>query len=287
MQVYCNGLARIRHKTTGIIYELKSEKLDWDQVDADERAMGSELRYEAALEHPELGLLVWSLWEYPIGIENYHETNAGGHKIIEDFNYGLEPDGSYVYDPDYDLPDDPYSISMASLREASRLLLDRRSDYGGALLYRMIFSHLITALEAYLADTLIKAVLVDKAAMRRLLERDNELGKQRFSLGEIGKASNLVEKKVHEYLLSIRYHNLAKVDFLYKTALQVAILDLSKDKATLFKAIEIRHDCVHRNGFDKEGNPLAVLTDQYVQETADLIMDFVEKINEQVHGPPF
>ena len=50
MQVYCNGSARIKHKTTESIYEVKSDELDWDAVGADERQMGSEIHYEAAVE---------------------------------------------------------------------------------------------------------------------------------------------------------------------------------------------------------------------------------------------
>ena len=77
MQVYCKGTARIRHHATGEIYEIESDELDWDAVGGDERQMGSEIHYEATVEHPELGKLTWGLWEYPLGIESHHETNAG------------------------------------------------------------------------------------------------------------------------------------------------------------------------------------------------------------------
>jgi hypothetical protein len=283
MQVYCNGSARIKHKATEAIYEIQSDELDWDQVGGDERQMGSEIQYEAAVEHPDLGVLLWSLWEYPLGVENYKKTNVGEHELIEDFDYGLNPDIT-DYDPDYDLPDDPFTIFMASHHQTSELLSVHGRDDGTYLLNRMIFSHHVTALEAYLADTLIKAVLADTEAMYRLMKGDNELAKERFSLEEIARASKLVETRVREYLLSIRYHNLKRVDFLYKTALLVPILDFAQDKARIFKAIDLRHDCVHRNGVDKDGNALTEFTKQYVQNTADLIRDFVEKIDKQLQA---
>ena len=90
MQVYCQRTARIRHSATGNIYEIESDELDWDAVSGDERQMGPEIHYEAMVDHPELGKLTWSLWEYPVGIENNHETNAGPHHVIEDFDYGLK-----------------------------------------------------------------------------------------------------------------------------------------------------------------------------------------------------
>ena len=51
--------------------------------------MGSEIHYEATVEHPELGQITWGLWEYPVGIENHHETDAGAHEVVKDFDYGL------------------------------------------------------------------------------------------------------------------------------------------------------------------------------------------------------
>jgi hypothetical protein len=83
----------------------------------------------------------------------------GEHEIIEDFEYGLqhvpEQDDLWV---DYTVPDDPFAIFMDSYYYTLDLLADHGSYLGRDLLNRMIFSHQITALEAYLGDTLMKAV---------------------------------------------------------------------------------------------------------------------------------
>jgi hypothetical protein len=282
MLVYCKGTARIRHKTTGSIHEVESNELDWDQVGSHERQMGPEIHYDAVIEHPELGTLTWSLWEYPLGIENYNQTELGEHELIEDFDYGLEPEpDDWV---DYDIPDSPFDTFTASYHDACGLLAAHGRDDGRYLLNRMIFSHQVTALEAYLGDTLMKALLANKEAMTRLMTKDAELLKERYSLAEIAGNADLVETKVREYLRSILYHNLEKVNFLYSTALQVRILDLAQDKARLLKTITLRHDCVHRNGSDKDGNELTVFTKQFVQDTADLIRDFVAKIEWQLRS---
>lgn len=146
----------------------------------------------------------------------------------------------------------------------------------------MVFSQQVTALEAYLGDTLISAVMSDAAAMQRLIEQDEKLVKEKFSLVEISKEPTLVERKVREHLRSILYHNLAKVDVLYNIALGIRILEEAKDSVSLLKAVTLRHDCVHRNGFDKDGNELQVFTKQFVQDTADLIRDFVESIERAI-----
>jgi hypothetical protein len=284
MQVHCRGTARFRHKTTSSIHEVESDELDWEVVGSDERQMGPEIHYEAVVEYPELGRLTWSLWEYPQGIQNYRQTSAGEHELLEDFEYGLEHVPVQDIWVDYSVPDDPVAIFMDSYYRTGDLLADHGSDDGRYLLNRMIFSHQVTALEAYLGDTLMKAVLADKAAMSRLMAEDKELSKQRFSLAEIAEATDLVDTRVREFLRSILYHNLQRVDFLYKTALQISILSMAQDKSGLLKAVILRHDCVHRNGFDKDGHELAIFTKQFVQDTADLIKKFVAELEKQIRA---
>ncbi|UFW43207.1 hypothetical protein [Bradyrhizobium sp. WSM471] len=164
MNVYCNGTARIKHHATVKIYEIENDELDWDAVGGDERQMRPEIHYEAVFDHPELGRLTWGIWEYPIGIENYHETDAAPHGMIGDFDYGLEhgepePD-EWI---DYTVPDRPFSVFMDSYHHAGELLTHHGNDSGGHLLNRMVFSHHVTALEAYLGDTLMKEVVADRS----------------------------------------------------------------------------------------------------------------------------
>jgi hypothetical protein len=283
MEVYCRGIARIRHASTNEIFEIESDELDWDAVGGDERQMGPEIHYEAAIDHPELGDLTWGLWEYPVGIENHHITDVGKHEIIEDFDYGLEHGEPEPDDwLDYEAPANPYRVFMDSYHHTGDLLADHGGVRGDHLVNRMIFSQQITALEAYLGDTLLNEVMGDKAAMQRLIDKDADLAKEKFTLSEVSKDPGLVERKVRKHLREVMYHNLKKVDVLYNIAIGVRILDLATDKASLFKAVLLRHDCVHRNGFDKEGNEIDVFTKAFVQDTADMIKAFVEGIQKAV-----
>jgi hypothetical protein len=283
MEVYCRGVARIRHAATGEIFEIESDELDWDAVGGDERQMGPEIHYEAAIGHPELGDLTWGLWEYPVGIENHHITDVSKHEVIEDFDYGLEHGEPEPDDwLDYEAPANPFRVFVDSYHHTGDLLAEHGGVRGDHLVNRMIFSQQITALEAYLGDTLLNEVMGDKAAMQRMIDKDADLAKEKFTLSEVSKEPGLVERKVRAHLREVMYHNLKKVDVLYNIALGVRILDLAADKASLFKAVLLRHDCVHRNGFDKEGNEIDVFTKAFVQETADLIKVFVESIQKAV-----
>jgi hypothetical protein len=203
--------------------------------------------------------------------------------VIEDFAYGLKhPEPEPNEWVDYSVPDDPFTVFMSSYHHTGDLLADHGSDSGRHLVNRMIFSHQITAMEAFLADRLIKEIAADAVAFQRLIDQDADLAKEKFTLGEIAKDPALVERKVQEHLRSIQYHNLAKVDALYNIALGIRILNLVTNKPGLFKAVMLRHDCVHRNGFDKDGNELKSFTKVFVQGTADLIKSFVEGIERAV-----
>jgi hypothetical protein len=241
------------------------------------------VRYQATLEHSALGLLSWSLWEYPVGVENYRETDLNGHEVVEDFDYGLghEPDRDWL---SYIPPADPYTVYMDSLYQTGDLLADHGNDDGHYLLNRMIFSHQITALEAYLGDALLRAVLANQEAMNRLMANDKDLLQKKFTLAQIAADPDLVKNNIQRHLRSILYHNLDKVDALYRIAFDVKILDLVSDTPTLFKAIKLRHDCVHRNGFDSNGIKLNVFTIQFVQDTASAIMAFVTKIETEMRA---
>jgi hypothetical protein len=247
--------------------------------------MGSETHFEAIIEHPELGTVTWGLWEHPEGVENHKNTDAGHHTVVKDFDYGLEHE---MPEPDdwlnYEVPENPHSIFMNSYRHTRDLLANHGSAYGDFLLNRMVFSHQVTALEAYLGDTLINEVMGDADALQRLIVEANELKDAKFTLAQIASSPDLVQSTVRAYLRNILYHNLDKVDTLYDIALEFRILKLVKNKPSLFKAVGLRHDCVHRNGFDKDGKELKVFTKAFVQSVADQIRDFVDGIEQAVRG---
>jgi len=283
MEAYSNGIASIRHHETGRIHEIEGDVLDWEVVDGDERQMGPEYHHEAVFEHPELGKIVWGLWEYPVGVENYRKTDAGPHEVVEDLDYGLvhtKDDSDEWFEPPP--PDDPFAVFMNSYHGTSDLLAQSGSPDGGHLVNRLVFSHQVTALEAYLGDTLKNEVFRDRRAMQRLIDQDADLKIQKFTLAEIVKDPQLIDRIVREHLRGIMYHNLPKVDVLYRIALEFKILNLAADKDSLFTAVHFRHDCVHRNGSDKDGQELKVFTKTFVQQTADSIRDLVQSIEQAV-----
>lgn len=190
-----------------------------------------------------------------------------------------------------DLPENPSAIFMNSYHHAGDILAEYGIGGSGVLSHsafiinRMVFAQQISALEAFLGDTLIQQVKRSKIAMDRLLANDSDLKEVKISLAEIANSPDIVSKIVEEYLQKILYHNLSKVAVLYKIALGVEIWPDEIIRKCLFRAIQYRHDCVHRNGRNKDGNELQVFTTPYVKEILDAMLNLVNHIaaNIQLH----
>ena len=184
---------------------------------------------------------------------------------------------------DYDTPDYPLGIFLDTYHHTGELLAEHGGE-GAHLVNRMVFAQQVGALEAYLSDTLINLVSEDGEALKKLLASDKDLSSKKFTLSEIAAGKEFVQSEVLGYLRSIVYHNIPKVRALYSIAANIDLFDLiGANKEKLFKAIEYRHDCVHRNGRDSQGNRLEVFTKDYVQETADMMKALVGKIEAKLY----
>jgi hypothetical protein len=185
-----------------------------------------------------------------------------------------EPDEPW---DDYEPPERPYDIFNQSDDQLQELLREKGSVTDGAdLINRMVFAHYIAALEAYLADRLLNAIEDHEEAVTDLVRQDPALNKERFTLAEIVSQPDLVKEKVRRYVRDTRWHKLDKADNLYRTGAKLSLFQILGDKkADLLRAINLRHDCVHRNGYNDDGVRLEVFTAAYVSEIAATIRTFV------------
>ncbi len=163
-------------------------------------------------------------------------------------------------------------------------MLKENSDpfNGSNLMFRMLFAHQISAMEAFLADTAINEVTNKPEAMELLLKEDKDLIKERFDLAQIAADPNIVRKTVIEHLRSLMYHNIGRVNALYGTVFKMNLFRLlDKDEVdTLMQAIVYRHDCVHRNGYTKDGDKLTVFSPEYVGRILFITRKLVDAIEQ-------
>lgn len=207
-------------------------------------------------------------------------TNSDGHVEMEMTEH---PDVSVACGQGYDrAPDDddawwtdipatPFLIFQANMRDARNLLDDRADELRVSTINKMIFVHYFGSLEAYLADTILQRMKADDAVLSRLIEEENQLKETKLSLADILRDPEVVKRTVGAHLREQLFHNLSKVQVLYRIAFAVDIFPLPEVKARLFLALPLRHDCVHRNGRTKDGEEHTSITKPYLcQLAADL-----------------
>ncbi|MGN6690086.1 MAG: hypothetical protein ACTHJU_03990 [Sphingopyxis sp.] len=183
---------------------------------------------------------------------------------------------------DWDLPASPADELRFSMQDTVDLLRDHGSQYGPSTVNRMAFISCFAAFEAYLGDTLLKYVFSDDDALKRILKEELELKSKKVDLLTILTDDKVVTNSVTDHLKSMMWHNLAKADAIYLIAARFSIFNDPAVKKQLFKAIPVRHDCVHRNGNDRDGNPRRELTRQYVEAVANAILATADHIEDSI-----
>ena len=180
-------------------------------------------------------------------------------------------------------PANPWQRFMDATDQIKSVMNLQGSTTDGAhMVNRMVFTQYIAAFEAYLAETLIRNIEADGEAIAKLVGVDPKLKAMRFSLAEILKEPELVQKEVRSFLREVIYHRLDQVHALYGQTLGIRILEGKADSRALFDAVGYRHDCVHRNGFDKDGKPLQVFTPTYIEEIAAILMELVGRVEASI-----
>lgn len=135
-------------------------------------------------------------------------------------------------------------------------------------LFVMLYAHIVASTELFLSSVFIREVTNSDKLIRKLVESDPFFCDKSFKLNEIYKENEGLKTTVANYLKDLIFHKLDKIKPMYKTVLGFDFGNIS----WLFRAVLKRHDCVHRAGYDKEGNKITV--------TSDEIKELMNKCNE-------
>lgn len=146
--------------------------------------------------------------------------------------------------------------------------------------FRMLYANIVTSMEVYLSDGFINTVMANPALIRRLIESDPEFSKRKFTYSDIYNCMDKLEDAVKEHLLGVIYHNIWAVKKMYES-----VLNIEFPKSTIQpvnEAVMIRHDIVHRNGKNKKTGEIHVLSKDIIRKCADNMLDFINRIDEQL-----
>ncbi|EGR3304377.1 hypothetical protein K5B43_004647 [Vibrio parahaemolyticus] len=160
-----------------------------------------------------------------------------------------------------DVQSNQYKVFENHIRSVNDILALPCSPDAKFSLYVMLFAHIISATEGYLSSQFIYQVSRNPKLMRKLVENDKELSKRTFSLKEIYHQKENLNDTVSKHLKDLIFHNVAKAKEMYSAILNYQMEELG----WLFKAVEVRHHCVHRAGYDKDGSPVSITKDALIE----------------------
>lgn len=143
-----------------------------------------------------------------------------------------------------------YDVLCESLSEIETLIEDGNNSKNKRLLAKLLYANAITALETYLSDTFIKTVKSSRPLIRRVVEKDPVFSKRKTNVSDLFRRYDGITVEVANHIEHLIYHRLKTVRKLYRSVLCV---NFPKDLSGTYKAIKIRHDIVHRNGRNKQG----------------------------------
>jgi hypothetical protein len=194
--------------------------------------------------------------------ETYHVSimnSFGGADVsIDEENVDVNFSGPYYDEDDADddywreEPSEQLRILNRHLDSASELLKIDIGQNNVFSLNVMIYGHVVAATEGFLSSVFIKTTLGSEDLIRRLVETDSGFSNMKFSMSQIFEKRETIKETVAVHLKKMIFHDLKKVKPMYQSVLGHDLGDIS----WLFKAVLKRHDCVHRAGYDKDGNQL-------------------------------
>lgn len=111
------------------------------------------------------------------------------------------------------------------------------------------YAYLISCMETYLSKTMW-------GTLDEYPEKYNDLGKGINRSAKLKKIFSMgIPNFIKQALETLQYHNLAQVKIHYKNAFKV---NFQKDLSDLLKAVNIRHDIVHRCGASKDNKKIHI-----------------------------
>lgn len=168
-----------------------------------------------------------------------------------------------------------YYHALESLREVIASL----SHTPIPILHRMYLMQAFSNFEAFLYDSLDDFIIHYPPARLSLVENMDALKDRKFSLAEIESSPQLVIDTLQNYLKTVSFHNFTLAQSLFFRAMGIDILPTDRnDKRFLFQMLEVRHDCVHRNGLNQEGQPIQDPLPQ-IPRLLQVFTDIVQRVH--------
>ncbi|MBI6674365.1 MULTISPECIES: hypothetical protein [Pseudomonas syringae group] len=189
------------------------------------------------------------------------------------------------WEPDYDEalamvasgPGEPYQMLCTRLDQIRQVASINGNFDVTQVANQLAHAGIISALEAYLSETVTYWANEDEYVFRDLVSSIEEFQKAKLSVSDIFKEMEGLHARLEKYLQDLVWHRFEKVRSLMQRGLKITIPDIG----FLMKEVEIRHDIIHRGGRDKQGRAV-VLTGQQVSDISENVKVFAAYIEQEL-----
>lgn len=165
----------------------------------------------------------------------------------------LEQESYWQEEYDYYLPltlKDADSIFQKDLFELKTMLEKSGNDFSNQTFFKMVYAHAVTILEVYLEDITKALIMTNEGFLANTIKNVRPFYDTKFKLGDISLENDGVKKFVLGKLSDNLFHDIPKVlnmlNGILEKKLDVSISNICSVTST-------RHDIVHRNGKNKDG----------------------------------
>lgn len=178
-------------------------------------------------------------------------------------------------------------MAVLSKDDPARFLKQRLADIDAALkqvgngfqylMLQLLHSAVITALEAYLLDTMSYWISERDEIFERFVTTNTDISSKSMKTGDLFKRLATIRNEVRDYLQEFVWHRLDKVKPMMESTLMIAFPEIQK----IMSQVVVRHHIVHRGGRDKTGEPVFILVSDVV-ELANHIKTFSESLEAEI-----
>lgn len=143
----------------------------------------------------------------------------------------------------------------------------------------MNYAHIVSAFEGYLGAIFIKYVITHPEILKKFISNNTDYNDVKFKAIELIDNPDIIIENVKKYLDNFIFHKISKVKPLFKSVLGYEFVNIG----WWGKAVNKRHDCVHRAGISKAGETLVITSDDIktlIHNVKDLSNDLEKRLIE-------
>lgn len=155
----------------------------------------------------------------------------------------------------------------------------------GSYIRRLFYANVITAFETFLSDLALALLDKDRSFIKNLATKYDNFSNEKVKLADLFVSGKTPEEIIKDKTRDLVFHNLPVASNIYRAAFDITFPDFSE----LSKAVDNRHDIIHRNGFknyqdsdeDESSNSAINLEEDDIKELINICREFSLDIIEQ------